>query len=69
MACIGSASPACIGCKTQAMGESMAPTGTLSCMAHGTAWADSDVDDMAKNNVNKNEYMDDMAGMADIVSS
>ena len=47
----------------------MAPTGTRSCMAHGTAWAESDVDDMAKNNVNKNEYMDDMAGMADIVSS
>ena len=47
----------------------MAPTGTRSCMAHGTAWAESAVDDMAKNNVGKNEYMDDMAGMADMASS
>ena len=42
----------------------MAPTGTRSCMAHGTARAESALDDMAKNNVGKNEYMDDMAGMA-----
>ena len=46
----------------------MAPTGTRSCMAHGTDMAKT-VDDMAKNNVGKNEYMDDMAGMADMASS
>ena len=56
----------------------MAPTGTRSCMAHGTDMAKTvddmaktvddrakTMDDMAKNNVGKNEYiMDDMEGMA-----